>query len=317
MDELERLKVAINLTEYAASRGYQLDRRESSRSSVVMRHPVTDDKIVVSRAESGGHWIYFSVRDARDKGSILDFVQRRDLCSLRDARQELSAWLGGERPGVSPASYRRSVAPRGIDRDGARAVFARAKRVFNDAYLNSRGIRSSTTSHPRFVETFRADRHGRVLFPHRDDLGFAGFESKGHGWTSFAPGGVKALWSSNALPTDRRLVLVESAIDALSHFQLCPDACTRYASTAGAISPHQRQVIAAALGRVPPGTTIVLGFDRDPGGDDLARQVRELAPGPCERITSPIGKDWNDCLKERERSFIQAVSGRTGPCLSR
>ena len=49
-DELERFKTAINLTEYAATQGYLLDRRASSRNSVVMRHPA-GDKIVVARGE--------------------------------------------------------------------------------------------------------------------------------------------------------------------------------------------------------------------------------------------------------------------------
>lgn len=38
MDELEAFKTNINLTEYAADQGYELDRRESSRNSVIMRH---------------------------------------------------------------------------------------------------------------------------------------------------------------------------------------------------------------------------------------------------------------------------------------
>jgi hypothetical protein len=317
MDELERLKVEINLTEYAASRGYQLARRGSSRSSVVMRHPVTDDKIVVSRAERGEHWIYFSVRDAGDNGTILDFVQRRDRCSLAEARRELSAWIGAERPRIAPACYRASISPRAVARGAVRAEYECARAVVGSPYLSSRGIRSATVTNPPFIGTLRVDARGRILFPHYDERGLAGFESKGYGWTSFAVGGVKALWSSNALPADARLVLVESAIDALSHYQLQPDARTRYASTAGMISPHQREVIAAMLRGLPSATTIVLAFDRDAGGEHLARQVRELAPRACKRITSPIGKDWNDCLKERERSFIQAVSRRTGPCLTR
>lgn len=40
-----------------------------------MRHPSTDDKIVI-RVEGDGHWTYFSVRDARDNGTIIDFLQR-------------------------------------------------------------------------------------------------------------------------------------------------------------------------------------------------------------------------------------------------
>jgi hypothetical protein len=314
MDELERFKTDINLTAYAASRGYQLDRRESSRNSVVMRHPGSDDKIVVSRAEGDRHWIYFSVRDGGDNGTILDFVQRRDRCSLGEVRRELLPWIGAEPPRVSPDLYRAAVSPRAVDREATRAEYDGARRVFNSAYLNSRGIRPITIGDPRFVETLRADPRGNILFPHRDSLGFAGFESKGYHWTSFSVGGVKALWSSNVSSTDTRLVLVESAIDALSHYQLHPDAHTRYASTAGAISPHQRAVIDTALRMLPPKTTVVLGFDRDAAGDDLAKQVRELSPGPFERATSPVGKDWNDCLQARERAFIESLSRRSGLC---
>lgn len=68
-DELERFKTTINLTEYATSQGYQLDKRASSRNSVVMRHPA-GDKVVIARGEDQ-HWIYFSVRDDADNGSII------------------------------------------------------------------------------------------------------------------------------------------------------------------------------------------------------------------------------------------------------
>ena len=60
MKELERFKAEINLTEFAASRGYALDQRESSRASATMRHP-SGDKVIISKAQSGD-WVYFSVR---------------------------------------------------------------------------------------------------------------------------------------------------------------------------------------------------------------------------------------------------------------
>ena len=43
-DELDQFKTRINLAEYAASQGYQLDRRESSRNSAVMRRESDNDK---------------------------------------------------------------------------------------------------------------------------------------------------------------------------------------------------------------------------------------------------------------------------------
>ena len=76
-DELHRFKSDIHFLQYAADRyGYQRDGRESSVASHVLRHPATNDKIVV-RKDKDGHWTYFSVRDDRDHGTIIDFVQRR------------------------------------------------------------------------------------------------------------------------------------------------------------------------------------------------------------------------------------------------
>ena len=45
-----------------------------------MRHP-NGDKIIVKRS-ADGHYVYFSVRDDRDNGSIIDFVQKRMRLSL-------------------------------------------------------------------------------------------------------------------------------------------------------------------------------------------------------------------------------------------
>lgn len=312
MDELDRFKSKINLTEYAASRGYRLDRRESSRNSIVMRHPTTDDKIVVAQGESDRHWIYFSVRDSRDHGTIVDFVQRRDRLDVPGVCRELRPWIGGHHVGVAPELYRTTVAPRVVDRQRVADAFGRARETSESWYLASRGIRPSTLRDSRFAGTFRVDERGNVLFPHRDHEGLAGFESKNRGWTAFSPGGVKALWSSGARAADRRLVLVEGAIDALSFHQLHPDTQTRYASTAGSMSAHQRCLVAETLKALPAGADVILAFDRDPGGEKLAAEVRLLAGSELTRSCSPIGKDWNDCLKERERDYIRALSRSRG-----
>jgi hypothetical protein len=115
-DELERFKTAINLTEYAASQVYQLDKRASSRNSVVMRHPA-GDKVVIARGEDQ-HWIYFSVRDDADKGSIIDFIQHRRRCNLADVRRELRPWVGGAVPRIEPELYMPAVVPVSRDRVG-------------------------------------------------------------------------------------------------------------------------------------------------------------------------------------------------------
>ena len=188
-----------------------------------MRHAATDDKIIIAKREADQHWTYFSVRDHRDNGTVVDFVQRRDGSTLGEVRKELRAWTGGERPAVRVDDYVRTVASAAKDRAAVQRLFAAARAATDSPYLNSRGLRPETLSAARFRDAFRVDARGNVLFPHRDDQGVCGFESKNHQWTSFASGGAKALWMSSSEPTDTRLVFVEGAIDALSYYQLRPD----------------------------------------------------------------------------------------------
>jgi len=101
-DELERSKIDINLTEYGATEGYQLDRRASSRNSVVMRH-LGADKIIIGRGETQ-HWIYFSVRDDTDNGSIIDCIQHRRRCSIGEVRRKLRLGRRGRLPD-GPCGY--------------------------------------------------------------------------------------------------------------------------------------------------------------------------------------------------------------------
>src|ERR1700739_4248066 len=90
--ELESFKTRIDLRAYAAAHGYQVDKRESWRGSVVMRNG-RGDKIIIKR-DSDEHYVYFSVRDDRDHGSVIDFVQFRQNLSLGAVRKELRPWIG-------------------------------------------------------------------------------------------------------------------------------------------------------------------------------------------------------------------------------
>ena len=54
------------------------------RGSAVMRH-TNGDKIIIKR-DTDAHYVYFSVRDYGDHGTIIDFVQRRLGASLGAAQ---------------------------------------------------------------------------------------------------------------------------------------------------------------------------------------------------------------------------------------
>jgi len=110
-------------------------------------------------------------------------------------------------------------------------------------------------------------------------------------WRGLAPGSQKDLGffavPSAPLPA---LILVESAIDAISCFALHPG--HRCLSTAGA-RPNPRWL--AAL--ISQGYSVQCAFDADPTGDTMARTLIALHP-TVQRLRPPQ-HDWNDVLHAR------------------
>ena len=311
MDELESFKTAINLSEYAAGQGYVLDRKASSRNCATMRHP-DGNKIIISR-DMDGHWIYFSVRDDADHGTIIDFVQKRRRLSLGEVRLALRAWTGagpGERPRPTAQTYAPEIERTTKDCARVQAEFARMQAVKQHAYLEAeRHIPAAVLGEPRFAGKIYTDRRGNAIFPHHDQEGLCGFEIKNHRFTGFARGGEKGLWFSAAHKGDAALVIAESAIDAISYHVLHPSNCARYASIGGKMNPAQPVLIDLAVKRLPEGSQIIAATDADPDGRALAAQigeiVKEAGQGSLEFIHHPPdieGQDWNEVLKAQARA---------------
>ncbi|WCL54426.1 toprim domain-containing protein [Gimibacter soli] len=87
-------------------------------------------------------------------------------------------------------------------------------------------------------------------------------------------------------------VLVESAVDGLSYFQMYE-------------SDRQFQVLSIAgrpslpLAWVEPGRSLICATDADAAGDELYMKIAEHHPLRA-RETPPTGKDWNDHLKNQK-----------------
>jgi hypothetical protein len=124
--ELEQFKRSIDLVDYAKRAGYEPRAQDGAPGLTVLDHP-NRDRIVVARRSPSGPWIYASVTDyeprapgepaadalsrlrysidrAKDKGSIVDFVQQRDGAArrgevpLEHARERLRDFLATGRP---------------------------------------------------------------------------------------------------------------------------------------------------------------------------------------------------------------------------
>jgi hypothetical protein len=299
--ELEQFKTAINLTAFAAAEGYRLDRKKSCRSSAVMRHPESDDKIVIKRGLDG-HYEWFSVR-SNAGGTIIDFVQHLHRVGLGDVRKLLRPWIG--RPPAAAAEFRALLKVE-KDRSGVAARYAAMKdATAGHAYLEKeRAIPPSLLAHKRFAGRIRIDARGNAaVFPHFDADGLCGYEIKSAGFTGFATGGTKGLWLSHEFFDDRRLVFCESAIDALSHAALFGEAQTRFASISGNPNPRQPALIQAAIERLPLGGDVIAAMDADEDGHKLAGVIEEAFKAARRAdlrffAHEPMGfKDYNDLLR--------------------
>ena len=302
--ELEAFKRRIDLRQFAASLGYEMDRRESWRGSTVLRRGA--DKIVVQR-NANGHYVFFSVRDDDDHGTLIDFLQRRQNLSLGAVRQILRPWIG--RPAASPQfPGLESTSPNRMHVECTYRRMANAQRF---PYLeHERGVPADVLLAPRFAGRMRIDSRGNTVFPHFDAAGLCGYEIKNCGYSGFAAGGQKGLWFSHAQPDDRRLVLTESAIDALSYAALFADAedQTRYASLGGKPSSRQAALVQATIARLLAGAEIVAAFDADDAGRKLVEMIREIVAGIAlrmgrsdlifeTRLPADEGDDWNQVLR--------------------
>jgi hypothetical protein len=306
--ELDRMKSDIDLRSYAAAQGYSLDAKQSWRGSAVMRHP-NGDKIIIKRG-SNGYYVYFSVRDGTDNGTIVDFVQKRMQMSLGAVRKELRPYLGmasSQPPVFAPLPKTTK------DRLQVESAYAKMRDAGRHDWLeNERALPFSLFTHERFKGRIRIDDRNNAIFPHFDGEGLCGYEIRNAGFKGFAAGGNKGLWLSNELPGDNRLVLCESAIDALSYAVLFPDTNTRYGSVGGKLNPFQADYIRIAAERMPEKSRIVAAMDADEDGAELAGIVRDAVARTGRNDLSyifeePFGyKDWNDQLRKIPKSPLPA-----------
>jgi hypothetical protein len=319
--ELDLFKNKINLTEYASAQGYTLDRQHSSRNSVAMRGP-TGDKVIIARDDKDGNWIYFSVTDDHDHGTIIDFIAYRRRLNLGAVRRELRPWVGLDpNPPHRPqaTTFQQDVEPIKRDLAAVLAQFAGCTPIAHGhRYLEEeRGIPRAVLEDPRFEGRIYTDRFNNAIFPHRDRNGICGFEIRNYNFKGFSKGGEKGLWYSNAFPQDTTLIICEGAIDDLSYHAIHRPDHARYFSIAGEMSPMQRELLASAINKLPEGGTIIIATDNNPGGTRLATTIRTIAAatgredlGIDENRPEIEGQDWNNVLHPTPEPQPRALPAR-------
>jgi hypothetical protein len=304
-DELDGFKRKINLAELAASYGYAVVRKESCKTSLVLVNPAAASKIVVATNSQNGHGMFFEVH-GNAAGSVMDFVMYQEGCNLGKARVKLREYLGQPRLNFPTGEFSK---PQPTTRDRAQAAALWQKgQPYSGGYLEGRGLAVETialfSGHIRLIAS-PDGKHHNIAFRHDDQTGLTGWEVKNRGFTGFAGGGGKALFSCQIGEEGPpgRIVICESAIDAMSYYQLSGKPGL-YVSFAGGLSDVQKDLLRKLLTDNPQ-AKVVTATDADRDGEKYAVFISSLRPDAVRArpgLNDRPGvtyKDWNDVLMER------------------
>lgn len=287
----------LNFITLAGELGFVRDERESSGRSHVLRSGSGGDKLA-AKERSDGSWCYFNVHDHSDRGCIVNLVQRCLGLSLGYTRK----WIR-ETAGVANTSFPIPVLKSSPSTDAtkptvdhhkkARAVWNAATWEPEPAYLLSRGLDRETLNDPRFADCWRVNKHGTVLFPHYDRTGMCGYEYRSEDFKGFGRDVHKGLWFSRNAKAASEIVVTESQIDAMSHFQLYGGS-QAYVSHNGSLGPLQIGLMEAVLVKAEQRNAwVTIATDNDQAGEDFYSLFQSIAPMELERLV-PVGNDWNE-----------------------
>ena len=273
-----------------------------------MKHP-NGDKVIISKR--GKNYVYFSVSDDKDNGTIVDFIRKRTTKTFPEIGQELEKWVrggGNITPNISTAY---TIENQEYNPERVKALFARMIPLKWDKYLeNTRKIPQLTLNNPLFAGRIYRDTYGNVVFPHFDHTGVCGLELKNADKGVFVRGSAKGLWTSTINLKAETLVITESPIDGLSYFTLFQDlqkSDVVFASVSGGLRPHQIQLIIDLIKKLPQLQKIILAVDHDQGGEKIKKTICDgvknsgvFAGDMLTHVPEKKGDDWNEVLKNRE-----------------
>lgn len=311
--ELDAFK-QVNLTVIAGAYGYEVDRKKSTRASVLMSSG--SDKILISK--QGSHYVYCSVYDPHSQGTSIDFAQKviEPGCSMGRVRQLLRPFLSAGYLADVQSRFAGSVAkkiePSQVDLEAVAKRYSQFLPIagHNKFLCDVRGVPVELLTSKRLEgRVYHCPRRGAVIFPHygspdgvSDERCLTGFEIKGEAVSMFAKGGRKSLFVSNAFKGDKQLVIAESGLDAISYLACRGDQGTRVVSVAGRLNPTQPALVKSAIERLGAGE-VVAAFDNDRAGDELCETLEKIVRSAAVDVTFRVdrppsrGADWNDAMR--------------------
>ena len=292
-DELVRFKEDINLLEFAMSYGYQYQRSESTKNSAVLRKG-DETLVVVTNDQSYGQ--YFSLKNQKDCGSIIDFVQNREVINLGKVRKELRPWLPSPFPSLEPSLVPTKKAKRkpASQFQIERMLEWHRLTPYRGDFLQ-KNFNLSRETIQLFAEKIRLNEDGFPCFRHVDLDGITGFEIENSLGCDFSISGKPALFVHRISDRIDRIVIVSSAAEAMAYHQLKGQTNTMYFGLGNVFSESQLELLSGALNQEDRRSIPVV--NALPARSN-AFEFEMLLEGLVPRIRKepPRGKTWSEEL---------------------
>lgn len=310
-EELERFKTDINIVDVAITIGYEIDKKKSSRKSIVLKG---QDTIVVSR-NSNGHYVYFNPNDSRDNGTIIDFIQKKTGENLGQVRKILRQFLGGSMQQLEISNqndvknYYRTIEQfeskwKNIKQNKKDVRYE----IFKD---NIRGIELDTLHQVPHLAYYE----GKFYFPIFNKNGVSGlyYTNTNMKEKYFSKDSIKGIWADKPLHKSiDKIIVTESPIDSLSAVELgYNDENTLHIATLGRMGREAKETLSKIF-KYLPNAKVLIATDRDEAGEEIAQEIANLAKDNEIYRLNFEGKDLNETLqmKKEEEYKIQRTQSR-------
>lgn len=257
---------------------------------------------------------FFDHLTGKGGGGAIDLAMHIQRCDFKQAVTALSGALGQTNTRCN-SSRKKAAMVTGNVSDGhfirPAADFRHLPKVVE--YLTqTRGLSLSLVQQHVDRGQLYADARRNAVFICADGGNDTGAELRGTGKVAFkgmATGsrrGEGFFMSTHSSPT--RVVIVESAIDALSYQTLFPGEPACIVSTAGVLPDCPAlATLAGTLGV----SDIAIAYDNDPAGNEAASKlIDQLAVDKAltlRRRTPSSAKDWNEALQQRDCPLFEGA----------
>lgn len=302
----------ISIIELALSIGYKIRKNEGIKWPV-LKDEVSGDKIIIVNPKSTSNQGYFNPYDAKDKGTLINFVKNRigSIFPYQNGKSEvgnINAVLYNYQnlPLPEKNMFKADVIHLSEEYSEKEFFLPEGLTQLKDPfYLHYRGIQSQTIHDVLFKEkifNIKVGDYNNIGFPYFNHSGeIVGFEVRNKQFKHVIEGSDRSIgiWHSNIPETIEAAILTESPIDALSYHQLKGKKNSWYVSFGGSVTAGQLETVKSIIEQTKsiPGLKIISAVDNDEMGKIYTQKFKEaFAANIIEDY--PRLNDYNEDLKK-------------------